>query len=545
MNELLLTEIENLNNLRLLADGLPVYFKNILRGDDDVISVGAAFVLLNNGDIDDSDLPRILDLSKISPMIRLRAFNFYLSSGQIKSAKVLTELNNLQSVDLVDKYIHATYANEHKKLQSIELQNYFNTCDLSYLERGAIAAEAEGGFRASFPILRRAILIDPKNSKWPFELAQQLYSAGLDDLLERLCSLFDDIGIYPNLSMLFRANIHNRNNEPDRALSSIKLIELNKLPRQGQNLFSATKAEAFEKSGEFNIAYRAYEEMNLKLRTSSYTAGGFINHISQSLKYEFESVEDDDYNDQVIQLLGFPRSGTTLLENILDCHPDIETFEEIPSFASVRMMLDRRANVSAKMTRTIITEAREIYLGEVMRHRKNSTNVLIDKMPIMSAYARLFKYIFPNKKFIFSIRHPYDVVLSCFKQAFTPNLTMDSFTDFGDTCATYDFVMSQWFSVFTLDSPRVYYVRYNDLVTSMRPTIERVFSFLGLEWVDDVNNFSRKAEARPAKTPSYFKVRQGLALDVQSSWKNYRFLFEKPEARVLDKWVSFFGYSTN
>lgn len=69
--------------------------------------------------------------------------------------------------------------------------------------------------------------------------------------------------------------------------------------------------------------------------------------------------------------------------------------------------------------------------------------------------------------------------------------------------------------------------------------------FVGAQWNEEVLNFAAQAEQRFAKTPSYQLVRKGLTIGVQSSWMNYQFLFEKPAARLLHKWVDQFGYDRN
>jgi hypothetical protein len=71
-----------------------------------------------------------------------------------------------------------------------------------------------------------------------------------------------------------------------------------------------------------------------------------------------------------------------------------------------------------------------------------------------------------------------------------------------------------------------------------------VLDFLGVPWSDAVRDFSKTAENRAAKTPSYQKVRQGLSIGIQTQWRNYRFAFESDAAKPLAKWAEFFGYET-
>ena len=161
-----------------------------------------------------------------------------------------------------------------------------------------------------------------------------------------------------------------------------------------------------------------------------------------------------------------------------------------------------------------------------------------------SAEAGFMSKLFPDTRYIFSIRHPYDVVLSCFKQDFGRNIAMEHFRTLDGAARLYDFTMTQWFGVFGLDDPRVHYLRYDDLVTDFEPSMRAVLSFLGAPWSAEVMDFADAAERRAAKTPSYQKVRQGLTIGVQSQWRNYGFAFQSEATEPLKKWAEFFGYST-
>jgi hypothetical protein len=241
-------------------------------------------------------------------------------------------------------------------------------------------------------------------------------------------------------------------------------------------------------------------------------------------------------------MTGFPRSGTTLLENALGMHPLVETFEEIPSRESVEKFL-RRQRPEAPTDELYLT-ARERYYDEIERRRhKPTARIFLDKMPMRSIEAGFMSKLFPDKRYIFSIRHPYDVVLSCFKQDFGRNIAMEHFRTLDGAARLYDYTMTQWFGVYGLDDPRVCYIRYDDLVTRFDASMRKALAFLGADWDDAVLGFAGAAETRAARTPSYQKVRQGLTLGVQTQWENYRFAFQSEAARALGKWVEFFGYS--
>ena len=134
------------------------------------------------------------------------------------------------------------------------------------------------------------------------------------------------------------------------------------------------------------------------------------------------------------------------------------------------------------------------------------------------------------------------MVLSCFKQRFVPNPAMENFHTIEDASRLYDFAMTEWFKVHSMDDPKVIYVRYDELVTDFDRVTGGVLEFLGLPWDDAVREFSKAAENRAAKTPSYHKVRQGLSIGVQTQWRNYGFVFQSEAVKPLRKWVEFFGY---
>jgi hypothetical protein len=179
------------------------------------------------------------------------------------------------------------------------------------------------------------------------------------------------------------------------------------------------------------------------------------------------------------------------------------------------------------------------------RRHKPGARIFIDKMPMRSVEAGFMSKLFPDKRYVFSIRHPYDVVLSCFKQDFGRNIAMEHFRTLDGAARLYDFAMTQWFGVYGLDDARVHYLRYDDLVTAFEPSMRGTLAFLGAEWNHAVLDFADTAESRAARTPSYQKVRQGLSLGVQTQWRNYRFAFQSEATEALKKWVEFFGYDTD
>jgi hypothetical protein len=314
-----------------------------------------------------------------------------------------------------------------------------------------------------------------------------------------------------------------------------------------QPIAMSIRAESLDKLGRYKDAYAAYVALNAIDHGQNLPLDAYAKTVLVLARLPTVELPPDPRAANHFDMLGFPRSGTTLLENALAAHPRIETFEEVPSMTAVRRYLKSAlpADASPELVRDALIEARERYYIELdMVRRKAGADIFVDKLPIRSSEAKFLVKLFPDKRYIFSIRHPFDVVLSAFKQHFAPNFAMEHFRRMDTAIRMYDFAMSQWFSVFSMDDPRVHYVRYDELVTDFEPTIRAALAFLGAEWDPRVLDFASAAQTRAARTPSYQKVRQGLSIGVQSSWRNYDFLFTGAEAKPLRKWAEFFGYET-
>ena len=141
-------------------------------------------------------------------------------------------------------------------------------------------------------------------------------------------------------------------------------------------------------------------------------------------------------------LIGFPRSGTTLLDTILRTHSNIDVLEELPMVAKMIASLQHVATVSGieKIDESSAKIANLSYLKEFKKHTTvGEKSVIIDKLPLNILHLPIINQIFPNAKFILALRHPLDCVLSCWMQDFKLNPAManmvelDRIVDFYDT----------------------------------------------------------------------------------------------------------------
>ncbi len=536
-----LGEIERLWTLEKLNLGPVGYFAALTNDDDEILAVGAANVLLDQDAAPASVWDRIVALSKYQS-VQLRAFDFFMGGYEYDRARAVLETPLRPTDDLVKRQLAATYEVEPLETMTIEIERFFRTGEVQPISAAASAAESVGGWKKALPLLVDLVLINPQNAAWAMRLGRALREANRFDLLKRYCEIVDKIEIFPNICLIFRANLAL---EADAARDGLKLLErvvLKHVPPDAEVMIAGMRAEMFEKLGRFDDAYGAYLRQNKLLRPKDFKPGLFAERVRAKGAARLAELPPDERTNHYV-MLGFPRSGTTLLENALAGHPGIETFEEIPGFGAINHLF-RPVHLQGKpLESDFASKARMRYYREIDRRKKKAgADIFVDKLPIISAEARFLKKLFPDKRYIFSIRHPYDVVLSCFKQAFGSNIATDNFTTFEDSCRVYDFVMGEWFGEFDLESADVCYIRYDRLVVDLRGEVGRALEFLGAEWHDEILHFAERAGEREVRTPSYAKVRAGLSLGVQSGWRNYEFLFRGKDARVLDRWVKFFGY---
>ncbi|MHB1207224.1 MAG: tetratricopeptide repeat-containing sulfotransferase family protein, partial [Rhodospirillaceae bacterium] len=194
-------------------------------------------------------------------------------------------------------------------------------------------------------------------------------------------------------------------------------------------------------------------------------------------------------------LIGFPRSGTTLLEQILDSHPGLQTMDEKPAVGAMRNSfiaagVDSPGNLDGEAT----AQLRKDYFAAVdgaLTRRPGA--LLVDKLPLNIVWAHLIAGVFPQAKFVVALRHPCDVCLSCFMQNFGLNGAMQSFLSLEHTVQVYAAVMDLWRDQIQALPLQYHYVRYEDLVNAFRAEAGALLDFTGVGWNARVEDYAAHA----------------------------------------------------
>jgi hypothetical protein len=225
-----------------------------------------------------------------------------------------------------------------------------------------------------------------------------------------------------------------------------------------------------------------------------------------------------------IFIMGLPRSGSTLLEQILASHSQVEGTSELPYLGRVATWLNRNRADGINYPEAVrelkpenFAALGQDYLAYAQMHRRSGAPRFIDKMPNNFPNIGFLALILPNARIVDARRHPLDACLSCYRQLFAKgqNFTYD-LTEIGEYYLQYQRMMDHWAAVLP---GRVLTVQYEEVVSDFEPQVRRLLDFCGLGWEDACLRFYESD--RPVRTPSAEQVRQPIYDRSIGHWRNY------------------------
>jgi tetratricopeptide (TPR) repeat protein len=244
-------------------------------------------------------------------------------------------------------------------------------------------------------------------------------------------------------------------------------------------------------------------------------------------------------------LVGFPRSGTTLIDQVLDSHLKIQVMEEKQALHEViKSMPANHSSLLATLEPDDIKKLRDIYFQVVDHFITRDPNALfIDKLPLNIIHVPLILRLFPKSKFILAMRHPCDVVLSNYMQIYKLNNAMSNFLTLRDTVNAYEQVMGLWQQYTNLLPVEFHTVKYESLVSDFNGEVKLLLDFLHVEWDDRVLSYHQHAKQRGTiSTPSYQSVTEPIYQRAKYRWVRYERQL-KPFMKQLELFIEEFGYS--
>lgn len=314
-----------------------------------------------------------------------------------------------------------------------------------------------------------------------------------------------------------------------------------------------------DKTGEYDAAYEAFDKAGREIADTpavkrvdpslaNKRIDAYRGRVSRETLARFAGQTFD--TPAPAFLVGFPRSGTTMTEQILAAHPRISTSDEEPLLDPVGRKLVEgaadRLDIPSRLERLdadTVADLRRAYWDNAksLFDIESDDRLFVDKLPLNIVDLAMINAVFPDARVLIALRDPRDVCLSCFMQWFVPNPAMVQLLTLPSAAAFYEAVMSLYLEIRGELTLSWLQVRYEDTVTDLEAQGRRIIDLLGLDWHEDLLRFQDKAKARAIRTPSYAAVTEKVHTRAIGRWRNYEQQFERLQAG-LAPFVSEFGY---
>jgi len=282
--------------------------------------------------------------------------------------------------------------------------------------------------------------------------------------------------------------------------------------------------KGFEDNAQYDKAFAYYQQGNaLKRSTLQFDIG----KTEQALDAQQQAFSQDDFKKtqgcqapDPIFIVGLPRAGSTLLEQILASHSNVDGTMELHDILGIASSLSHQStpypfNVSALSEETL-AKLGEQYIQQTRAYRQGAP-LFIDKMPNNFIHIGLIKKILPNAKIIDARRDPMDCCFSGYKQLFGEGQEFSySLSDIGRYYNAYEKLMSHWHTVMPGD---ILTVQHEDVLDDLEGQVKRILAFCGLEFEEACLAFHKTK--RIIKTPSSEQVRQPIYKTGMGQWKPF------------------------
>ena len=410
-------------------------------------------------------------------------------------------------------------ANSHKSL------NYFDRSEEIYekvlkkdpnnikcLNNYANLKRTLRDFESAKKLLLIATEVESKNIDILFNLAECCQSLGqLDEAKEYAHKI---LNIKPNHTAAHRFISGIINHKSDKS-HLLKIIELEKSDNF-QNFSSNEKTDiyfslgkAYEDNKDYKNSFNYLEKANLiKNKEINYDPSSHEKLIKSIIKlfdnFDFDTINKKTPQNQIIFICGMPRSGSTLVEQMIAAHNQVSGAGElsyvrdtvVKNFLEEFRFNKQKIIEEASAERNIMAEQ---YI-ELLKYHKFKTNIITDKAPQNFLWLGFIKIFFPNSKIIHSHRNSKDNCLSVFKNYFPSNDMLWSFdqSNIANYYNLYLDLMNFWKTKF---NESIFDVNYEHLVHSPEYELKKIFSFCNLTWDPNCLNFY-KSKKTPISTVS-------------------------------------------
>jgi tetratricopeptide (TPR) repeat protein len=307
-------------------------------------------------------------------------------------------------------------------------------------------------------------------------------------------------------------------------------LEQASLSDEARAQFCFALAKAREDAGDYTRAFGLYARGNRTRRTLEHYDPVQTEVINERIRSVFDAAflarhaGTGDPDPSPIFVVGLPRSGSTLIEQILASHSQVDATHELPEVGRLIQQINReRQDRRLTYPEAVQDFASEDwarhgrdYLAQTRQYRRGAL-FFVDKNPNNFASIGFLSLALPNAKFVNARRHPLDTCLSCYKQLFAKGqpFTYD-LVELGEYYLEYDRMMRHWHAVLP---GRVLDVQYESVVADLEAQTRRLLDFCGLGWEDACLRFHETERA--IRTASSEQVRRPIYAHAIGVWRHY------------------------
>jgi len=293
--------------------------------------------------------------------------------------------------------------------------------------------------------------------------------------------------------------------------------------RPGRFLLMFALGQALDRQQDHAGAFNAWREANDEVavkRPYSQAAWSNLAHTLRSIR-DVPRAASVAQGPKPVFIVGMPRSGSTLVEQLLGAHSAVQATSELPFIENIARSLDRQGGFAARLpllSGEACARAAESYLAQARPFLDASTPYFTDKWPNNFWYIGLIRALFPDAPVINVIRDPLDNAIGVYRQYFSHGNEHSFRLEWtADYWEVYLDVMQFWESLF---SGQVLHLAYRDIVTEPEMAARRIFNHCGLAFEAATLEFHRRE--RTVMTPSAQQVRQPIYTSALDSSRPYR-----------------------
>lgn len=430
--------------------------------------------------------------------------------------------------DLLAAAVKLLQANQAKKAEDL-MEPYYsaNVNNSEFLHLYGLAASHNRDYASGIERLKKAIALNPRVAEYHHNIAAIYRLIGEFELSEQ-CYL-TALNLKPDYAeAYFNYSATRKFSAEDPLVFQVEQqLARPDLSDADRCFLGFAAGKIFNDINQYEKAFAAYKTGN-RYRNSEFDIDQFRKEIDRFISFFsvelIQKISPFGISSNVpVFVVGMPRTGTTLVEQILSSHPEVHGAGELPDISSIAGTLKNYATQKSEYPECIRYLPQNVFagMGEAYLRRLRSFDQsavrMIDKMPSNFLYLGLIAILFPKAKVIHCQRHPLDTCLSCYFQRFRRGHDYSfNLIDLGLYYREYERVMQHWQSVLP-EAP--FDLHYSELVVNQEEKTRQLIDYIGVPWDDRCLNF--EDNSRPVTTASNWQVRRPMNQSGLDRWKKY------------------------